>query len=56
MTSSTAAVLYGHVRDGSKIFDESDWSNLEGNIGAYEKSKTVAERAAWDSVARLPAE
>ena len=56
MTSSTAAVLYGRVRDGSKVFDESDWSNLEGSIGAYEKSKTIAERAAWDFVDRLPAE
>lgn len=54
MTSSLAAVLYGHVRDGSKTFDESDWSNLENTPGAYEKSKTIAEKAAWDYVDSLP--
>ncbi|MEM9489106.1 MAG: aldehyde reductase [Myxococcota bacterium] len=48
MTSSVAAILYGHVRDGSKIFDEDDWSLLNDELGAYEKSKTIAERAAWD--------
>lgn len=47
MTSSVAAVIYGV--DRSKVFDESDWSNIHGRgIGAYEKSKTIAERAAWD--------
>lgn len=46
MTSSLAAVLYGVDRD--KVFDESDWSNVDDpRIGAYEKSKTLAERAAW---------
>ncbi len=47
MTSSLAAVVYGHARDGSKTFDESDWSVVEG-LNPYEKSKTLAERAAWD--------
>lgn len=56
MTSSLAAVLYGHVRDGSRVFDESDWSKLETTPGAYEKSKTIAERAAWDFVESLPAD
>jgi nucleoside-diphosphate-sugar epimerase len=47
MTSSLAAVLYGVERD--KVFTEKDWSNVNGgSIGAYEKSKTIAERAAWD--------
>lgn len=49
MTSSVAAVLYG--RDRSKTFNESDWSNVDSpKIGAYEKSKTLAERAAWEFV------
>ena len=53
MTSSTAAVLYG--RDRSKIFDESDWSVVDSpKIGAYEKSKTLAEQAAWDFIESLP--
>jgi len=50
LTSSLAAVLYGHPRDGSKVFDENDWSRTDKNIGAYQKSKTLAERAAWDFV------
>lgn len=54
MTSSVAAVLYGHTRDGSRVFDEGDWSNIDAKIGAYEKSKTIAERAAWELVENLP--
>jgi nucleoside-diphosphate-sugar epimerase len=47
MTSSLAAVVYGHDRDGSRTFDERDWSIVDG-LNPYEKSKTLAERAAWD--------
>ncbi len=54
MTSSVAAVLYGHARDGSRTYDESDWSQLTDDVGAYEKSKTIAERAAWDYLESLP--
>jgi nucleoside-diphosphate-sugar epimerase len=47
MTSSVAAVLYGRSRD--HVFNEHDWSDATSkHIGAYEKSKTLAERAAWD--------
>lgn len=53
LTSSVAAVLYGLARDGSKVYDERDWSELGPKVGAYEKSKTLAERAAWDYVATL---
>jgi dihydroflavonol-4-reductase len=52
MTSSVAAVLYGHERDGSKVYDESSWSIPEKTAGAYEKSKTLAERAAWEFMER----
>ncbi len=55
MTSSVAAVLYGHERDGKKVYDERDWSKLTNEVGAYEQSKTIAERAAWDYVDGLPA-
>lgn len=48
MTSSVAAVLYGLPRDGSRVYDDSDWSQLQPWVGAYEKSKTIAERAAWE--------
>lgn len=48
MTSSIAAIAYGH---GSRQtpFTEADWSddtNL-ADTSAYERSKTIAERAAW---------
>lgn len=48
MTSSTAAVAYGR---GGRVepFTEADWSdetNLSDTSG-YERSKTIAERAAW---------
>lgn len=56
MTSSVAAVLYGHKRDGSETYDESHWSILSDDVGAYEQSKTIAERAAWDLVESFPAE
>lgn len=54
MTSSTSAVLYGHSRDGSKTYDESDWTALGDDVSPYDRSKTVAERAAWDFVKSLP--
>jgi dihydroflavonol-4-reductase len=47
ITSSLAAVLYGV--DRNKTFTEADWSNPnDPRIGAYEKSKVIAEKAAWD--------
>ncbi len=55
MTSSVAAVLYGQARDG-KTYDESDWSILSDEVGAYEQSKTIAEQAAWEYVKSLPAD
>jgi nucleoside-diphosphate-sugar epimerase len=52
MTSSFAAIGYG-VAPRDVPFTEEDWSNPDGNdISAYAKSKTLAERAAWDFVAR----
>ncbi|WP_224962694.1 SDR family oxidoreductase [Geomonas subterranea] len=50
MTSSFGAIGYGHP-DSKTRFDERDWTNVEiPKIGAYIKSKTLAERAAWDFV------
>ncbi|MDO9301480.1 MAG: NAD-dependent epimerase/dehydratase family protein, partial [Anaerolineales bacterium] len=34
----------------NRTFTEDDWSKIENNIGAYAKSKTLAERAAWDFI------
>ncbi|PQZ93505.1 epimerase [Arthrobacter sp. MYb227] len=50
LTSSFAAIGYGNDPHPG-IFTEADWSNPEAEIGAYPKSKTLAERAAWDFVA-----
>jgi dihydroflavonol-4-reductase len=52
ITSSTAAVAYGHEPQ-SQPFDESSWTDLDGtDVQPYVKSKTLAERAAWDFIAR----
>jgi nucleoside-diphosphate-sugar epimerase len=53
LTSSFAAIGYGHETQTTP-FDETSWTNLgEGNkIAPYVKSKTLAERAAWDFMAR----
>lgn len=52
MTSSFAAIGYGHPPRGTP-FDENDWTNpAGGDVRPYVKSKTIAERAAWDFVAR----
>jgi nucleoside-diphosphate-sugar epimerase len=48
MTASTAAVAYGHGKR-SGPFTEADWSNETDrkDTSAYERSKTIAERAVW---------
>lgn len=47
MTSASGAVLSGHKYHPSK-FTEKDWTNLDGNIDPYQRSKTMAEQAAWN--------
>jgi dihydroflavonol-4-reductase len=47
--SSTAAISAGHNGE-NRTFTEDDWSKIENQIGAYSKSKTLAERAAWDFI------
>ncbi len=52
LTSSFAAVGYGHKAQ-SAPFDETSWTDPNGDgVSAYAKSKTLAERAAWDFVAK----
>lgn len=51
MTSSMAAIAYGHGDKRAEISDETMWSNPDGPDNTpYTKSKTLAERAAWDYV------
>src|SRR5258706_6248130 len=49
IVSSNAAISAGHNGE-NRVFDENDWSLIENNIGAYSKSKTLAERAAWSFI------
>jgi len=50
LTSSFAAIGYGHPPQAAP-FDETSWTNLEApDVRPYVKSKTIAERAAWDFV------
>ena len=52
LTSSFAAIGYGHAQV-DRAFTEHDWTSPDGDgVTAYAKSKTLAERAAWDFMAR----
>jgi nucleoside-diphosphate-sugar epimerase len=52
LTSSFAAIGYGH-KPQSTPFNETNWTDLNGEgLTGYAKSKTLAERAAWDFIAR----
>ncbi|MBI1359002.1 MAG: NAD-dependent epimerase/dehydratase family protein [Alphaproteobacteria bacterium] len=51
LTSAFGAIGAGHKPLG-RPFVETDWSDLNGDIAPYQKSKTLAERAAWDFIAR----
>lgn len=55
MTSSVAAVAFGHTGQPDKVRTEADWSDAD-HCDPYPKSKTLAERAAWDLVGKLPPE
>lgn len=51
VTSSLSAVEFALRSDPSKILDEKDWTDTEAKgLPAYPKSKTLAERAAWEFV------
>ena len=51
LTSSFAAIGYG-LKEQQTPFDETSWSDLNSpDLLPYPKSKTLAERAAWDFIA-----
>jgi nucleoside-diphosphate-sugar epimerase len=51
LTSSFAAIGYGH-KTQTAAFNETDWTDPDADgVTAYAKSKTLAERAAWDFMA-----
>ncbi|NUP28308.1 MAG: NAD-dependent epimerase/dehydratase family protein [Nocardia sp.] len=53
LTSSIAAIAHGHRDDAVRT--EADWTVVERSP-AYQRSKTLAERAAWEFAGSLPAE
>ena len=49
ITSSMAAIAYGHDKNRTAPFTAADWTDLEGHgVSAYVESKTRAERRAWE--------
>jgi dihydroflavonol-4-reductase len=49
LTSAFGAVGMGTNKKGP--YTEEDWSDVHAGIPAYQKSKTLSERAAWDYIA-----
>lgn len=48
LTSSIAAIVYGHDKGRTAPFTAADWTNVDGpGVNAYSESKTRAEREAW---------
>ncbi|MEO5891465.1 MAG: aldehyde reductase [Ferruginibacter sp.] len=47
LTSSFGAIGYS-IDPVNHIFTEADWTDSNKPVGAYIKSKTIAEKAAWD--------
>ena len=47
LTSSMGAIAYGHNKS---YCNTDDWTDISKEVGAYIKSKTIAEKAAWDFV------
>jgi len=51
LTSSFAAIGYGS-KGSDRPFSEESWTDPNGDVSAYVKSKTLAERAAWEFITR----
>ncbi len=47
LTSSMGAIAYGHYK---RTCTPNDWSDTTKDVGAYIKSKTIAEKAAWNYI------
>ena len=55
LTSSNAAIYKDAAKPVSAPSDETNWTTPENpSVSAYEASKTLAEKAAWDFVAENP--
>lgn len=52
LTSSFASIGYG-AKERTNPFTEEDWTNVNApGLQPYQKAKTIAEREAWDFIAR----
>lgn len=57
LTSSISAVHGESSNEEGRIYTEDDWSDVSSpDMDAYAKSKTLAEKAAWDFIHALPAD
>lgn len=57
MTSSVAAVRHGRAPSANAPYDENDWTDGDDTRRTpYTRSKTIAERAAWEHVSEAGAE
>lgn len=50
LTSAFGAIGMGH-KPMKRPFNETDWTNLDGKVAPYQRSKTLSERASWDFIA-----
>ena len=50
LTSAFGAIGMGHP-EKSRVFTEADWTDVDAGVAPYQKSKTLAEKAAWRFVA-----
>ncbi|WP_372660561.1 SDR family oxidoreductase [Amycolatopsis kentuckyensis] len=50
LTSAFGAIGMGHP-EKSRVFTEEDWTDVDAGVAPYQKSKTLAEKAAWQFVA-----
>lgn len=51
ITSSTAAIMYGRSKANGAPLTEEDWTDPDAaDVSPYVRSKTLAERAAWDFI------
>ena len=54
VTSSMAAIMYGHDKSRTAPFTAADWTNPEDrDVNAYIESQVRAERVAWEIAGRL---
>src|SRR5262249_55320435 len=53
--SSASAISYGQNDPNSHLFIEADWTDTDHKDNVpYTRSKTIAERAAWEELPKLP--